>query len=243
MASRDDIVTWANDYLGVHNVEDMGPMGLQFPGRGNVSMVATGVTASVKLFRHAREWGADMLVVHHGIFFNPANRDINMSLVADRLFWLDAYQMSLLGYHLCLDQHPEIGNNVSLAEKIGAVVLDTWNDNGINAYIPEGATKSDIDSIFPDGNTFMYGPDEIRSVAICTGGAPQYLEQAVVDGFDLYITGEARENNQEEAREYWINFIAGGHYNTEIDGVRRLGQKIEEQFGVEHRFIDVPNPV
>jgi putative NIF3 family GTP cyclohydrolase 1 type 2 len=91
--------------------------------------------------------------------------------------------------------------------------------------------------------SYLNGPTVIRKVACVVGGAPFYIHDAVREGYDLFVTGEAAEPSMSLANELGINFIAAGHYNTEIDGVRELGRRIGEQFSIPSEFIDIPNAV
>jgi putative NIF3 family GTP cyclohydrolase 1 type 2 len=90
---------------------------------------------------------------------------------------------------------------------------------------------------------FDAGPDPVHSVGIVTGGGASSLGEAVAAGLDAFLTGEPAEPAMADAREGGVHFIAAGHYATETVGVRRLGELLEERFGVEHRFVEVPNPV
>jgi putative NIF3 family GTP cyclohydrolase 1 type 2 len=90
---------------------------------------------------------------------------------------------------------------------------------------------------------FDAGPPDIRRLAIVSGGAAGRLAQAAAEGYDAFLTGEPKENVMADAREAGIHFIAAGHYATETFGVRRLGERLAERFGIDHVWVDIPNPV
>lgn len=233
--------------------KDYCPNGLQVPGKANIAKVATGVSASAELFERAIAARADLLIVHHGIFWGsrPTSIDPPMKRRLKLLFDAD---MSLAAYHLPLDAHPEVGNNALIARALGADTLDPFalhegEPIGFLARFPgEGVEASDLFSQVASLTArtplvFDSGPARIRSMAIVSGGGSNYLGQAVTAGADAFLTGEPTERVMVEAQETSIHFVAAGHYATETFGVRRLGEHLEEHFSIEHTFIDVPNPI
>jgi dinuclear metal center YbgI/SA1388 family protein len=239
--------------LEPNRFKDYCPNGLQVPGRDQITKLATGVSASVELFEQAIATRADLLVVHHGIFWGsrPAPIDAPMKRRLKLLFDAD---MGLAAYHLPLDAHPEVGNNALIAQALGANTLAPFalhegEPIGCIARFPgEGieasvlfAQVAELTSRTPF--VFDAGPTQIRSLAIVSGAGANYLPDAVTAGADAFLTGEPAERVMTEAQEAAIHFIAAGHYATETFGVRRLGEHLSERFGLEHTFIDVPNPV
>jgi dinuclear metal center YbgI/SA1388 family protein len=233
--------------------DDYCPNGLQVPGRSEVTRVATGVSASIELFERAAAWRADLLVVHHGLFWGSAPRAIDQRMKRRLELLFDA-DMSLAAYHLPLDAHPEVGNNALIARALGAAALEPFalhegQPMGFIAKLPgEGmhasalhARVAEITSRSP--LVFDAGPDVVRSVAIVSGAANGYLPDAIDAGADAFLTGEPAERVMSEAREGAIHYIAAGHYATETFGVRRLGEHLGERFGLNHAFIDIPNPI
>jgi dinuclear metal center YbgI/SA1388 family protein len=232
---------------------DYCPNGLQVPGRTDVTRVATGVTASAELFERAIAEHADLLVVHHGLFWGsrPAPIDARMKRRLKLLFDAD---ISLAAYHLPLDAHPQVGNNALIARALGADTLEPFAvHNGeptgfIARFAGEGIEVPDLFALVTNLTArtplvFDAGPKLIRSVAIVSGAGNNYLADAVAAGADAFLTGEPVERVMTEAQEGSIHFIAAGHYATETFGVRRLGEHLSERFDVEHVFIDVPNPI
>jgi dinuclear metal center YbgI/SA1388 family protein len=239
--------------LEPNRFKDYCPNGLQVPGRDQITKLATGVSASAELFEQAIATQADLLVVHHGIFWSsgPAPIDAPMKRRLKLLFDAD---MGLAAYHLPLDAHPEVGNNALIAQALGAHTLDPFalhegEPIGCIARFPgEGVEAKALFAQIAELTVrtplvFDAGPTQIRSLAIVSGAGANYLPDAVTAGADAFLTGEPAERVMTEAQEAAIHFIAAGHYATETFGVRRLGEHLSERFGLEHTFIDVPNPV
>jgi len=232
---------------------DYCPNGLQVPGRADVATVATGVSANVALFEAAREAGADLIVAHHGLFWGSGPGAIDEAL-ARRLRILFAAEMSLLAYHLPLDAHPEVGNNALLAERLGARRKAPFAEHrgesiGCLAELPgEGIPVAELvarvrTATQRDPLAFESGPPRVRRLAIVTGAGTDYLPEAVAAGAEAFVTGEPAERAMAQAEEAGVHFIAAGHHATETFGVRRLGELLQERFGVRQVFVDVPNPV
>lgn len=251
MASRDDILRYLHDLLRVADYRDYGPQGLQVEGRPEVRKVVSGVSGSVALFEAAAEAGADLVIVHHGIFWERESRVVKGGLKR-RLELLLQNQMTLAGYHLCLDAHPELGNNVLAARGLGLEDIQPWGDyngkpigfRGGWAGKPVREAVEQVNALYgSEAVEFLFGPDPVRTVGIISGGAQGQIRDAIEDGLDLYITGEVSEFVMNTAREGGIHFLGAGHYATERLGIRAVGERLAERFGVEHLFIDIPNPV
>jgi dinuclear metal center YbgI/SA1388 family protein len=156
--------------------------------------------------------------------------------------------VTLAAYHLALDAHPELGNNALLAGELG-VELDAAFDVGHGGSLREPLSPDAFTSRVRDvlgGReplTFQYGPDEIRRVAIVSGGGAGLLAAAAAAGYDAFLTGEPAEPTMMAARELGIHFIAGGHYATERLGVQALSRRLAEQFSLDWHFIELTNPV
>jgi len=227
--------------------------GLQVPGPERVEMLATGVSASVELFELAAAAGADLLLVHHGLFWDPGVRAIDAAL-ARRLRMLFDSGIALAAYHLPLDAHPELGNNALLARALDAVALEPFalhrgEPIGFLAELPaEGVAAAELFArvgaiTAREPLVFDAGPARVRRLAIVSGAGADYLSDAAAAGADALLTGEAPERAMASARELGVHLIAAGHYATETFGVRRLGEHVAARFGVSHEFLDVPNPL
>lgn len=248
-----EIINELNNLLQPERFRDYGPNGLQVPGRANVTRLATGVTASAELFERATAKRADLLLVHHGLFWGSTPAPIDTAM-KHRLKLLFDADMSLAAYHLPLDAHPEVGNNALIAHALGATKLEPFAMHngepiGFLARFPdEGHEASALFTRVAELTKrapliFDAGPERIRSIAIVSGAGANYLPDAIAAGANAFLTGEPAERVMSESQEAHIHFIAAGHYATETFGVRHLGEHLSERFGLEHMFIDVPNPI
>jgi dinuclear metal center YbgI/SA1388 family protein len=252
-AMRDDIVRYLNDYLQVSAFKDYGPNGMQVIGRPEVVRVALGVSANLECFRLAAEGNADMLVVHHGLFWENMPREIGAMMKA-RLKMLFERDITLLAYHLPLDAHPEIGNNALWLKRLGfdveGIDMGTARGKFIGAagLAQKRLTLLDlVEQITTIAGApprvYAYGPATIRRLGVMTGGGQGYLIEAIARGCDTFLTGETGEPSEGIAREEGVNFIAAGHYNSEKIGIQAVGELLSKQFGVETFFCDVPNVI
>ncbi len=252
-AAAIDILQELDRILEPERFDDYGPNGLQVPGPAQVQTVATGVSANLQLFELAAAERAQLLLVHHGLFWGAGPGPIDAALKGRLKILFDA-DIALAAYHLPLDAHPQFGNNALLAQALGAEALEPFalhrgQPIGILARLPgEGispealfARVHEITSREP--LVFDAGPARVRSVAVVSGAGSDYLADAAAAGADALLTGEPVERAMANARESHLHFIAAGHYATETFGVRRLGEHLAERFGVRHVFLDVPNPV
>ncbi|WP_455380544.1 Nif3-like dinuclear metal center hexameric protein [Acidihalobacter prosperus] len=249
MAELRDICGYADSYLDISRFRDYTPNGLQVEGRSEVSKLVSGVTASQALIEAAIDQNADAILVHHGYFWKGESSRI-LGPKRQRLKLLLQHDISLIAYHLPLDAHPDVGNNVQLARQLGFVIKGPLNAQGIGliGLTEEPMTLDDLarrisgslDRVpltIPGGAT-----DEIEQIAWCTGAAQGYLEQAAEQGAQVYISGEISEQTVHAARELGVNYIAAGHHATERYGVQSLGAHLARQMGIDHVFIDIDNP-
>jgi dinuclear metal center YbgI/SA1388 family protein len=248
-----DAIADLDKLLQPERFKDYCPNGLQFPGKSEIRKLATGVTASAELFKLAIAAQADLLVVHHGIFWGSTATPID-SRMKRRLKLLFDSDMSLAAYHLPLDAHPQLGNNALIAQALGADTLEPFalHDGEPIGFIARFPGKGvDAEELFARVTTltkrtplvFDAGPEQISRLAIVSGAGNDYLKDAIAVGADAFLTGEPAERVMSEAQESSIHFIAAGHYATETFGVKRLGEHLSERFALEHTFIDVPNPI
>jgi dinuclear metal center YbgI/SA1388 family protein len=247
MAQISELTQFLDELLTPEAFDDLGPNGLQVPGAATVDRVVTGVTAQRALFERAVAEEAQLVLVHHGLFwsFNPIGLT---PLLAERLRPLFKHDIALAAYHLPLDAHPEVGNNALLAGALGASGHVPFTDVGRGATFAEPVAAAELFARVAavtgrEPLVFDAGPAEVRRIAIVSGGAASRLDQAIAEGYDAFLTGEPKENVMADAREAGIHFIAAGHYATETFGVRRLGELLAERFGIEPVWADVPNPV
>ncbi len=231
---------------------DYCPNGLQVEGRDQISTIVSGVTACKALIEAAAEQGADALLVHHGYFWRGEDQSIT-GIKKARIECLLENGMSLFAYHLPLDAHSELGNNVQLASKLGFEIrgeLGKQNNHPIGLTGTPGKPTSfssltqlltdvlDREPLAVEGRS-----KEIKSIAWCTGAAQNYIGLAVAAGVDAYITGEVSEPTIHIARESGMHFFSAGHHATERYGVQALGDYLAKRFELDHQFIDIDNPV
>jgi len=256
MIETSKLVAWLDQTLEPEKFTDYCPNGLQIQGKGQISHIVTGVTASLALIEKARELNADAILVHHGYFW----RNENPTLQGQRLKRIRALlesDINLIAYHLPLDAHPIFGNNAQLAKQLG---LNPLRDaQGAPVTCGPGSlvwlghpevTEQSVRELAGRIQTqlarhpVVVGDFEAKAglVAWCTGGAQSMQEAAIAAGAQTYVTGEISEPNAHIARETGTTFISAGHHATERYGVRALGEEIARQLDVKVTFVDLDNP-
>ncbi len=253
--SRATLLAWLHELLQPDDYRDYGPNGLQVeaaPGSAPVTKVATGVTANLQWIERAAQWGADLALVHHGLFWQGAPLPL-VGPLARRVRALMAAELSLVAYHLPLDGHAEVGNAVTLARALGAAATEPAFPHAgqptgcVATFEPPVAASALRDRLAERVSDrtlgFLGGPPEIRRLGVVTGGAPRAATEAASLGCDAFLTGEATEFSQADARELGLHFFAAGHHRTERFGVQALGERLRAAFpAVEVRYIEVDNP-
>jgi dinuclear metal center YbgI/SA1388 family protein len=241
-------IRFLNELLDPGAFDDMGPNGLQVPGGDALKTVVTGVSAQRELIERAVALEAELVLVHHGLFWDFLPTGLTPTL-AERVRPLFKHDIALAAYHLPLDGHPEVGNNALLAGRLGCERHEAFMDIGrLGAFAGDGIAADDLFARVREVTqreplVFDGGPERVRSIGIVSGAAAKYLPKAVALGLDAFLTGEPAEHVMADAREAGIHFIAAGHYATETFGVRRLGELLADHFGIVHHFVDIPNPV
>lgn len=242
-----------NEKLSPQLIKDYAPNGLQVEGKEQIRKIVTGVTASQALIDKAVELNADALLVHHGYFWKGEPEPIR-GMKGKRIRTLIKNDINLFGYHLPLDIHPELGNNAELAR-----LLDIQVEGGMEGHPQSvamyGRLKTAISGeefaerinkvlhraplhIAPEGGNKM-----IETVGWCTGGGQDFIELAVQQGLDAFISGEISERTTYTAREMGIHYFSAGHHATERYGVKALGEWLADEHGLDVEFIDIDNPV
>ena len=244
----DELTTYLDGYLRVREVPDYpGAInGLQVESSGDVHRIAVAVDAAQATIEGAIAAGADLLIVHHGLFW-----DGNQPVTGRRYRRLRALlraDVALYGAHLPLDAHPEVGNNAVLARELGVQVegtLGEYKGNPVGVWgtldLSREALAARLDQTLGCRIKVVPGGGErVRRVGIVTGGAGDEIRAARALGLDAFVTGEGAHHNYFDAEEGGINLYLGGHYATEVWGVRALGRHLEEKFGLPWSFIDHP---
>jgi dinuclear metal center YbgI/SA1388 family protein len=215
-------------------------------------LVVTGVSAHRELFERAATVGAQLVLCHHGIIWERAPQAITPAM-RERLTILFDADLSLAAYHLPLDAHPEVGNNALICRALGLERGESFAAlrgrplgylGGVPGGLPFTELRARCARAFGQ-EPFIWdaGPEVVHSVGVLSGGGASSFAEAIELGVDAFVTGEPAEPAMADAREAGVHFIAGGHYATETFGVRRLGELLAERFGVEQRFVPIPNPI
>ena len=252
MASLTQLSELLQSTLKPHLFNDYCPNGLQVEGRAHIKRVVTGVTACQALIDKAIELQADAVLVHHGFFWKNENPCV-IGIKQKRLKALLAHDISLFAYHLPLDAHHELGNNVQLAKKLGlgmteALYPDNPKQVGNIAILDEAMLATDFASlcerVLGQKSIHIAGFNPlIKRIGFCTGAAQGFIEQAVLMGCDAYLSGEISEPTVHVARETGIHYFGAGHHATERYGVQAVGEFLAAKLGIEHIFVDIENPV
>lgn len=247
-------------------IPDLAPTGLQVRGRPDgieidVQRVALAVSTTAGVIAAAANWGAELLLTHHGMFwgstrsgYDPAT-DVARTWDLQREALLRSHGVSLAAYHLPLDAHAEIGNNVELARRLGLTVvagdLGDWPGTaariGLRAELAEPMTAEAfgrrVADVFGGEPIVVPGrPDGIRTIGIISGGATREIYGIIDLGLDAYLSGEAEVWSWNLALEAGVTLIVMGHHRSERYGVQALGGWLGRRFGVETRFFDEDNP-
>jgi dinuclear metal center YbgI/SA1388 family protein len=246
-----EFVAAANALLIPERFQDYCPNGLQVEGKPQIQRLISGVTANLALLEAARDAGADAVLVHHGYFWKGELPAI-VGMKRKRLQLLLQHDINLIAYHLPLDAHPQFGNNAQLAQQLDIEITgglqNTANPIGnvgvLRTAMSLAAFAKKVEERLGRAPQLIEGGDHpIRSIAWCTGAAQSYIEQAAALGVDAFLSGEISEQTVHIARELGLHFIAAGHHATERYGVQAVAKHLAAQFAIEHRFIDIDNPV
>jgi len=235
--------------LNVGEFDDLGPNGLQVEGKSKIEKIVFGVSGCVELFEKAIQEDADAIIVHHGIIWS-FERPVYKGGYKKRVKLLLENDINLFGFHLPLDVHKKVGNNAVISEimelkerqrfaEYKGTLLGIMGRRNISANNAFEIIKEEIKE---DPIIFPYGPDQIESMGIISGGADKMIKKAVRKDLDLFLTGEISEHIMHYAKEEGIHFVAAGHHNTERFGVQALQDHLKNEFDVETQFVDIPNP-
>ncbi|WP_296331365.1 Nif3-like dinuclear metal center hexameric protein [uncultured Treponema sp.] len=218
------------------------------PDEKEIKKVAFAVDACQATALKAAEEGADVLFVHHGLFWGHCQ-----TITGNHYKRVAAFiknDLALIAYHIPLDANEFVGNNFGIAKRLGLEKVrpfGKWRGMTLGAYgeLSKECTIDELEAkLFPNGekasHIFAFGKKLIKKVAVISGGAGDDFDQAVKIGADAYITGEVGHEEYHGIEEAGINVIAGGHYNTETVGVQLVQKRLEEEKGIKTVFIDIP---
>ncbi len=250
-ASLHDIVEYLDRLLDAAGIEDASLNGLQIEAGEDVDTVGIAVDAALPTIEMAVDRGCQMLLVHHGLFWG-ADQPLRGVLGA-RVAACFAGGLAVYASHLPLDLHGELGNNALLARAIGAQPEAGFGEYGgvqlgTIAVLPEAMPLAELAGRLAatgcdDQIMWAFGPDPVRRLAVLTGSGCSFLQEAIDAGADCFITGESKHSAYHQAREAGINCIFAGHYDTETFGVRAVGERLAEQFGVATEWIHLPTGI
>lgn len=223
--------------------------GLQVDNDGSeITKIAFAVDACLEVFKRAAAAGAGMVFVHHGLFWGSSLRVEGNH--RQRLKFLLDNNLALYGVHLPLDQNPRVGNNGVLAALLGIENPEPfglyhgkkigYKGNLSSPLTVEEAVKRISFGGRPPSGIFPFGKKESSTCAVVSGGAPMEAFQAIEEGVDLYVTGESSHSVYHHVLESGLNLISGGHYSTEVWGVRGVMEECVNELGMDAEFIDVP---
>jgi dinuclear metal center YbgI/SA1388 family protein len=251
MVRRNELLKYTNELLQSERFRDYAPNGLQVEGYDEIRLLASAVTASYAAVEAAVAMGAHALLVHHGYFWRGEQAAIT-GMKQRRLALLLANRINLLAYHLPLDAHEVYGNNAQLARVLGIQIKGSFGPEPGLAY--HGELTAPMDGVeFARHVAHCLGraplhvagkaPRTIHRIGWCTGAAQSYLEAAAQLGLDAYLSGEVSEQTFHIVQETGVQFFSAGHYATERYGVIALGEHLAKKYGLDHRFIEIANPI
>ncbi len=246
---RDELITYLDDYLRVKEIEDSSQNGLQVEGPEEVTKVAFAVDGCQAAFGRAVATGAQLLIVHHGLFWSKPFRLVGP--LFQQIRTLIEGGCGLYAVHLPLDCHPQVGNNAELARLLGLKAPRSFGEYqgreiGIGGVLePPILLDVLVEQLAratgePPVRVLGHGPAEVSQVGCISGFGSDMMEQAVDACFDTFVTGETSHSFFHQAAERGLNVVYGGHYATETLGVKALARHLEEKFGLETTFLDIP---
>lgn len=243
-----EVVAYLDEYLRVREVPDAPHAlnGLQLSSTGTVRRIAAAVDLCRATAEMAAEQGADLLLVHHGLFWGGLRPLTGREY--RRLAALVTRDIAVYSAHLPLDLHPEVGNNVVLARQLGVslrgqfgeeygISIGVWGEVDISRAALEQRLAGLL-GVVP--RVLAFGPDGVRRVGIVTGAAGSMIAQAAAAGLDSFITGEGPHHTFFDAEELGLNVFYAGHYATETVGVKALAEHVGTRFDLPWTFLDHP---
>lgn len=243
------------EFLKVEDWTDDATNGLQVEGVPEVRRLVTGVSACGRLFKEAVRLQAEGVLVHHGLFWRGRGEPFSLTgILKDRVQILMDHRINLWAFHLPLDGHPKIGNNILVARALGleGLRLHPLGDGNpplaVVGALPRQVSVKRFGTIADRalktrGLALDLTGRSVKQVMVVTGAGSRFWAEAATIGADILVTGELREDSVRAAEEAGVNLYAGGHYNTEKLGVQALGDHLRRRFRLTVQFVDIPNPV
>lgn len=247
MTTAVEIAKFLDRELHLHDFEDSSVNGLQVENSGATKKIALAVDACQDTFQKAVEAGCQMLIVHHGlIWYGMKNLT---GLFYQKVKFLLDHNLALYASHLPLDAHPKYGNNIQIARLLNLQNLWPFGSpkHEIGVLGKTDSSLREIKALLKKNKikTFSldFGKEKIKTVAISSGGGASEITMALKKGVDLFITGEPLHYIYHQAKEAQMNLLFGGHYETEVWGVKALGPLLQKTFKVQTQFLDLPTPI
>jgi len=248
MASLSEIVSYTDDFLRVHDVGDWDNAlnGLQIENSGRITRLGAAVDVSTRVLAEAVKKKVDLLIVHHGLFW-PGLQPVTRAL-RRQLHLAFENDIALYSAHLPLDIHPKVGNNAKLVEALGLKSAQPFLEEkgqliGLKARV--STPRSDLvrklrRALNGPVKIFDVGPKQTRMIGIVTGGAGSEIYRVAQEDIDTFITGGAPHWAAVAAEELGMNLLLGGHYATEVFGVKALAAHLSKKFKIPWEFIHCP---
>ncbi len=246
--SRDRLTRYLDEYLAISSITDDSLNGMQVEGKARISKIAFAVDACLESIRTAARIHANVLIVHHGLFWGRNERIIGV--MQKRISVLLARRISLYAIHLPLDCHDEVGNNVELARILGLDHLGKFAEyKGTKIGVLAGTAKllrrEEIKNKLEKKlktrvEMLSFGPSKVQRIGIVSGGAGFFAAEAKTEGCDMLITGETSHAAFHLAKEAGINVLFAGHYASETVGLKALAKHLQKQFSITCKFISAP---
>jgi len=248
VAALNEIVSYCDSYLRLGEIQDFENAlnGLQVENSGKVKKIAAAVDVSSRAFQECAKCGANLLIVHHGMFW-PGLRPVTRALRRQLKFAFEN-DLAIYSAHLPLDLHREIGNNVLLMRALGFEESEPFfEEKGLllGQRASADVALSELvarlkKAVASPVKTIASGPKNVRAVGIITGAAGSEIERIAAEGIDTFITGEAPHWAAIAAEELGINLLLAGHYATETFGVQALAAHLANEFKLGWEFINLP---
>ena len=251
---RLELENFLTSLLTPHLFQDYGPNGLQIEGSDAIKNIAFSVSATKESITKAIELKADALIVHHGLFWKFHGVRTLTGPFGKRVIPLIKNNINLFSYHLPLDGHPEIGNAAVIAKKLGLSKLESFGEykrcpTGIKGKFEQPISEKELEQLLAKilnheiTCSSVNSQKQINSLGIITGGANSGWIDAHEQNLDAFLTGEMKEHDWHDAKEYGISMFAGGHHATERFGIMALKDCIESEFqNIKTHYIELDNP-
>ena len=248
MASLSEVVSYTDRFLRIRGVGDWDNAlnGLQIENSGRITRIGAAVDGSTRVLTEARKKNVDFLIVHHGLFWlglqplrGALRRQVRLAFETD---------MALYSAHLPLDIHPKVGNNAQLVAALGLKSPQPFLEEKsqpvglkVRASLPRSELVRKLQKALNGPlKVFGSGPKQTRSIGVVTGAAGSEIHRIADEGIDTFITGEAPHWAAVAAEELGMNLLLGGHYATEVFGVKALAAHLSKRFRIPWEFIDCP---